>query len=97
MVKTITTRLFRAHLADVLDDVTERFDRYVISKRGKPKAILMCVDDYEGWLETLEIMSSKSTLKDIEAAKRELGAGKGYTFENVFNKQLKVVKRKRAQ
>ncbi len=97
MVKTITTRLFRANLADVLDDVTERFDRYVISKRGKPKAILMCVDDYEGWLETLEIMSSKNTLKDIEAAKRELKAGKGYAFEDVFNKQLKAGKKRHAQ
>jgi len=93
MVKTITTREFRAHLAGVLNDVVKRFDRYVISKRGKPEAVLMCVDDYEGWLETLEIMASKKALRDIEAAKKELQHGKGYTFEEVFGKPRHNAKR----
>jgi antitoxin YefM len=93
MVKTITTREFRAHLADVFSDVVKRFDRYVISKHGKPEAVLMCVDDYEGWLETMEIMSSKKTLMDIEAAKKELRQGKGYTLEEVFGKPKHHTKR----
>ncbi|MDP3791024.1 MAG: type II toxin-antitoxin system Phd/YefM family antitoxin [Candidatus Omnitrophota bacterium] len=94
MVRTITTREFRTHLADVLNDVVKRFDRYVISKRGKPEAILMCVDDYEGWLETIEIMSSKKVLKDIEAAKRELRQGKGYSFDEVFSRVRHNAKRR---
>lgn len=93
MVKTISTREFRTHLAGVLNDVVKRFDRYVISKRGKPEAILMCVDDYEGWLETIEIMSSKKALNDIETAKRELRHGKGYSFEEVFGKARHNTKR----
>jgi antitoxin YefM len=93
MVKTISTREFRTHLADVLNDVVKRFDRYVISKRGKPEAVLMCVDDYEGWLETLEIMSSDKALKDIAAAKKELHQGKGYSFEEVFGKTRHHTKR----
>ena len=84
MVKTISTREFRTHMAGVLNDVVKRFDRYVISKRGRPAAILMCVDDYEGWLETLEIMSNKNAMDDIRKAKRELMKGKGYTFKQVF-------------
>jgi prevent-host-death family protein len=86
MVKTISTREFRMHMAGVLIDVVKRFDRNVISKRGKPEAVLMCIDDYEGWLETVEIMSSKKVLKDIEAAKKELRRGKGHSFEEVFGK-----------
>ena len=96
MVKTITTREFRMHLADVFNDVIKRFDRYVISKHGKPEAVLMCVDDYEGWLETLEIMASKKALKDIEAAKKELHRGKGYTFEEVFGRPRHNAKRRPA-
>ena len=96
MVKTISTREFRMHMAGVLNDVVKRFDRYVISKRGKPEAILMCVDDYEGWLETLEIMSSRKALKDIEAAKKELRQGKGYTYAEVFGKPRFHAKRRPA-
>ncbi len=86
MTKTVSIRKLRTNLAHVLEDVTARMDRYVISKRGQPKAIIMCIDDYEGWLDTLEIMSSKRALKDIEAAKKELRQGKGYSFEEVFGR-----------
>jgi antitoxin YefM len=96
MVKTVTTREFRAHMAGVFDDVIKRFDRYVISKRGKPAAILMCVDDYDGWLETLEILSSKKALKDIEVARRELHLGKGYSFEEVFGKPHHAIRKRPA-
>ena len=96
MVKTVTTREFRAHMAGVFDDVMKRFDRYVISKRGKPAAILMCVDDYEGWIETLEILSSKKALKDIESAKREMHLGKGYSFEEVFVKPYRATRKRPA-
>lgn len=50
------------------------------------KNIPICVDDYEGWLETLEIMSSKEAMSDIRTARLELRCGNGYTFEHVFGK-----------
>jgi len=84
MVKNISVRRLRSNLAGVLKDVSTHLDRYVISRRGEPAAILMCVDDYEGWLETLEIMSDKSAMDDIRKAKRELKKGKGYAFKQVF-------------
>lgn len=95
MVKNISIRHLRANLAEVLDDVTEHLDRYVISKRGKPEAVLMCVDDYDSWLETLEIMSSKETMRDITAARAELKAGKAFTFEEVFGRPLRKGAKKR--
>lgn len=94
MVKNISVRQLRGHLAEVLDDVSEKLDRYVISKRGKPAAILMCVDDYESWLETLEIMSSKETMRDINTAKAELKAGKYFTFEEVFSRPIRSAKKR---
>ena len=95
MVKTISTREFRTHLAGVLNDVVKRFDRYVISKRGKPEAVLMCIDDYEGWLETLGIMSSKDTMRDIRSAKAELKAGKGLSFKQVFGRDENAAGKRR--
>ena len=90
MMKTVTVRRFRSNLAGILKDVTKRFDRYIISKRGEPEAVLMCVDDYEGWLETIEIMSDRKAMADIRAAKRELAAGKAYSFEEVFGRKRKI-------
>jgi len=89
MMKNVTVRKLRSNLAGILKDVTTHFDRYVISKRGEPEAVLMCVDDYEGWLETLEIMSDKKTMADIRAAKKELAEGKVCSFEEVFGRKQK--------
>ena len=46
----------------------------------------MSVNEYESWLETLEIMSDKKALKNIRKAEKELAQGKYYTFEQVFKK-----------
>jgi len=89
VVKNISIRKLRTELAHVLEDVTSNLDRYVISKRGKPKAVLMCIDDYEGWLETLEIMSDKKAVQDIKKARNELAKGKYSTFEEVFGRPQK--------
>jgi len=95
MVKNISVRNLRQNLAKVVDEVRSRMDRYVILKRGQPAAILMCVDDYDGWLETLEIMSSKQDMEDIRIARKELSQGKGYSVEEVFGKHRKIAKRSR--
>ena len=41
----------------LVDNVNERFEKYVISDDGQAKAILMSYEEYECWLETMEIYS----------------------------------------
>ena len=92
MVKNISIRNLRSNLSGVLDKVSKHFDRYVVLKRGEPEAVIMSIEDYEGWLETLEIMSSKEAMADIKAAQKELKAGKGVPFDEVFGKPKKFKK-----
>lgn len=87
MVKNISTRKLRENLANVIKDVKINFDRYIVSRRGEPEVVLMSVDDYEGWLETIEIMSDKKLMDDIRLARKEIKEGKIYTFEEVFGKK----------
>ena len=93
MMKTISVRKLRTNLAHVLKDVKTHLDRYVISVRGEPKAVLMGVEDFEGWLETLEIMGDKRAMGDIRQAKEELARGEGYSMDEVFGKPKEKLKR----
>ena len=43
----------------------------VITHEGYPKGVLMSVEDFEGWMETLEIMSDPELMKDIREAMDE--------------------------
>lgn len=59
-----------------------------------PVADLLNKEDYEGWLETLEIMSDKEAMKDIRLAEKELREGKSYAYEEVFEKTNKRGKKR---
>lgn len=94
MTKYISVRELRKNLASVVKDVKAHYERYVVSKRGEPEAVLMSMDDYEGWLETLEIMSDPEAMEDIRLAEKELKEGKVYDFEEVFGNKLKKLKKR---
>jgi len=83
MVNVISLKEMRPELPNVINCIDKRLDRYIITKRGKPVAIMMSVDDYEGLLETLEILSDKRAVQRLREAKRELREGKTIPLEEL--------------
>lgn len=69
-------------LADVknrLSEVVERLERehgrVVITKHGRPAAVMLSVDDLDSLEETLEVLSSTALVEDIRASVAELSSG----------------------
>lgn len=60
-----------------------------ITHEGTPKVVVMSFEEYEGWLETMEIMSDPSLDADIEEGVRQMKAGEVVDFEEV-KKRLKL-------
>ena len=60
------------------------FERFVITRSGTPEAVLMSAEEFDGWLETMEILSDRRALKDIRQARREIRSGRRKSFEDVF-------------
>lgn len=85
-MKSITATEAKKRLLELVRDSDESFERYLITRNGEPKAVLMSVDDYEGWIETLELMSSDSAMEEIRKARKELDAGRGISFEKIWEK-----------
>ena len=86
MVNTITLKELRPELPEVIKDIDTKLDRYIVTKRGKPIAIMMSPDDYEGLLETVEILSNKETARRIKKAKQEIKEGKTISLEELRRK-----------
>lgn len=80
MVNTITLKELRPELPKVIKGLDSKLDRYIVTKRGKAVAIMMSVDDYESFLETIEILSDKEAVRRIKKAKREIKEGKTITL-----------------
>lgn len=83
MTKTITLKELRPGLPKVADSVERRLDRYVVTRRGRPVMMVLSPEDYEGMLETIEILSDKGAARRIRAARREAKEGKTVSLESL--------------
>ena len=90
MVNTITLKELRPELPEVINDIDTKLDRYIVMKRGRPVAVMMSPDDYEGLLETIEILSDKQLVRRIKKAKRKIAEGKTISLENLRRKIEKL-------
>jgi antitoxin YefM len=62
-------------LSEVVDEVEREHARVVITKHGRPAAVVISAADLESLEETLDIMGNEVLLADIKAAVAELRAG----------------------
>ncbi len=62
-------------LSEVVEQVEREHGRVVITKHGRPAAVVLSVDDLESLEETLDVMGSASLLADIRTAMVDLESG----------------------
>jgi len=68
-------------LSEVVDQVEREHDRVVITKHGRPAAVVVSIDDLESLEETLDIMGRPSLLAGIRDSLDELVEGKAETLD----------------
>ena len=78
----------KAHLSEIIDLVESQHERVVITRHGKPVALIMSPDDLEGIEETLDILATPGALEEIRAADAEVRAGNYLTAAELRAKYL---------
>ena len=78
--ETVPVREFRSRLSELLSDVADRRDHVLVTRNGKPAAVLVPIDEYEALEETAEILSDSATLAAIEAGLAELSCEETVTL-----------------
>lgn len=76
MTRTLPLSEAKAHLSRLVEDVARRDDEIVITRNGRPVAVLMSSDEYESWKETQEIKRDKELMRQIQEGIKELERGK---------------------
>lgn len=66
----------RSRLSEVVDHIERLHGRVVITKHGRPAAVLLNVDDLLSLEETLEILANPALMADLAEAEQELAAGR---------------------
>jgi len=86
MTITVPLTELRPNLPKIMDRLSKYFDRCIVTRHGKPEAVILAEEDYESLLETLDILSDQKLMKDIKKAQQELKKGKGITWETAKQK-----------
>jgi antitoxin YefM len=85
-MKTLSLSEVKMKLSAVVDQVNTTDEEVVITKNGRPAAVLISPDEYEGWKETLAVRSDQELMNEIKSGLQQLkkGEAKLYTLEELL-------------
>jgi prevent-host-death family protein len=84
MTKTMSLKQARSQFSSLIDKADRLSERFIVTKNGTPKAVVMGAEEYESWVETLELLSNPKAVKALQQGLRDAKAGKVRSFKEVF-------------
>ena len=88
---TLTVTEFRKNLFKMLEKVDKEGVTISLTIHGKPQWTIISWEEYDSLLETIDVLSDSSIVKDIEKARKEFKAGKTMTLAE-FRRKLNSAK-----
>jgi prevent-host-death family protein len=67
-MSTQSLRDVRDHLSEVIDRVEHQHERVVVTRNGKPAAVILSPEDLAQMQETIDVLSDPQALADIREA-----------------------------
>lgn len=97
MAKTLPLSEVKTRLPELVAGVQEREEEVVVTKNGRPAAVLINIDEYTRLKETVEVLSDPAFMGQIvESRAFYKRKNKGLSFEDVFGESLTPVKKRRS-
>jgi len=86
-METLSLSEAKIKLSSLVEKVSRMDEEIVITKNGRPAAVLVSPDEYEGWKETILIRSDPDFIKEIKKVVKALKDKKAslYTLEELFD------------
>ena len=69
MSETLPLAEIKAHLSEIVDRVEREHERVVLTRNGRPAAVIMSPDDLAALEDTLELLSDPAALEEIRRAR----------------------------
>ena len=83
--RTLSISEARKNIFKIAEDIQKPDVCYMLTENGKPKAVIMSADEYESWMETMEVMREMPDLaKEIKEADEEFARGEYVKFEDIL-------------
>jgi prevent-host-death family protein len=85
MAKTLPISEVKTRLPELVTGVEQREEEVVVTRKGKPAAVLVNYAEYERLKETLKVLSDPDLMRQIRRSRRFFAeGGRGLSLEEVF-------------
>ena len=85
-MNTISVSEAKMKLSALVDSVKNTDEEVVITKNGRPVAVLVSPDEFDSWRETLKVLSDSDLKEEIKNGLESLKKGKSslYTLDELL-------------
>ena len=83
MARVVPFTEARARLTELLDEVEIRHEHLVITRKGRPAAVVVSPDEWDAIEETLSVLQDDDTLAALRESEDDVRAGRLFTLEEV--------------
>lgn len=90
MTRVLSLSEAKAKLSQLVADIEKSEEELLITRNGRPAAVLMSADEFASWQETKEIRRNPALMREIKRGLSQLKKGQRFTFEEVFGEPLVV-------
>jgi antitoxin YefM len=86
-MKTLSLSEAKMKLSGLIDLINASDEEVVITKNGRPAAVLVSPEEFENWKETIAILSDSALMKEIKSGLKALKMKKAkeQTLEELFD------------
>ena len=96
MAKTLPISEVKARLPELVTGVEEREEEVVVTRNGRPAAVLVSCSEYTRLKETLDVLCDAELMDQIRQSRGFYRRRrKGLSFEDVFGEPLAAPRRSR--
>ncbi len=83
MTHTITLKELRPDLPRVVDQIDKKWERYIVTKHGKPSVVMLSIEDYESLMETLDILADPKAVQGLRRGEEDLRKGRTRSWKEI--------------
>jgi prevent-host-death family protein len=85
-MKTLPLSEAKSQLSGLIEQVRALEEQVVITRNGRPAAVIVSAEEFERWKETIEVRGDAALMKEIRAGLRALKSRKArlYTLEELL-------------
>ena len=87
MAKIIPFTEARANLTELLDDLEDRHEHVLITRNGRPSAVMLSAAEYEALEETLDILQDKELMDALRKSEDDIRAGRLVSLEDLRSRR----------